>query len=324
MPSIFLSYRRHDSAGHAGRLYDALVRRYGSDQVFIDIGTIEPGRDFVEVIHEAIASHDTMLVLIGPRWLMGADGHGQKRIEDPADFVRLEVATALQSHMRVIPVLVQGARMPAPTRLPEDLLALVRRNAFELSDTRWAYDVQRLIEVLDRVHAPANNAAMGQAEGPATNAQHGPHSSDGAVAKAPLSYDKALKVGILAAAFHLVPGVAMVGMVAAGTDSASAAIIATAVAQAIVTLPIGFIVQRIGPLSSEKSTWQRALVVASFLYMVTIVALFAMALLPGKGWVSQDYRLALFLAEASPFVGELVAMPVIGVALHRASREEWW
>jgi hypothetical protein len=151
MSRIFISYRRADSAGYAGRLYDRLSQRFGQDRIFIDIDTIEPGLDFVEVIEEAVGSCDVLIVLIGSEWLTITDATGRRRLDNPEDFVRLEVATALERNVRVIPVLVGGATVPHSTDLPDVLRRLVRRNALEISDTRFHHDVDRLIETLDKV-----------------------------------------------------------------------------------------------------------------------------------------------------------------------------
>jgi len=151
MSRIFISYRRDDSAGYAGRLYDRLSQRFGGDQIFMDIDTIEPGLDFVEVIEKAVGSCDVLIALIGRQWLTIADATGRRRLDNPEDFVRLEIATALDRNIRVIPVLVRGATMPRSTDLPDVLKKLSRRNALEISDTRFHYDVDRLIETLEKV-----------------------------------------------------------------------------------------------------------------------------------------------------------------------------
>lgn len=147
-PRIFLSYRRADAAGHAGRLYDALVQRFGEGPVFMDTDAIAPGVDFDEVIRREIARASVVLVVIGRGWLEAADAGGARRLEDPADLVRVEVELALAAPGRVIPVLVQGAVMPAAADLPEPVAALARINAIELTDARWAYDTSRLVGLI--------------------------------------------------------------------------------------------------------------------------------------------------------------------------------
>lgn len=141
---VFISYRRDDAAGYAGRLEEALERRLGRGSVFRDVLDIAPGVDFVEAIRERLRGAQTVLVLIGPRW-PGGDAPGARRIDDPQDFVRLEVQVALDSGVRVIPVLLPGARMPAEAELPDALKPLARRNALGLSDTNWGADIERLM-----------------------------------------------------------------------------------------------------------------------------------------------------------------------------------
>ena len=152
MPKIFISYRRDDSAGHAGRLFDRLKDHFGTEQIFIDIDTIKPGLDFVEAVQQAVSACDGLIAIIGKEWLEVADATGQRRLDNPADMVRVEIATALERGIRVIPVLVQGAQTPADQDLPDPLKKLARQNALELSDTRFHADVDRLIEALQ---APA-------------------------------------------------------------------------------------------------------------------------------------------------------------------------
>jgi hypothetical protein len=149
-PKIFISYRRDDSAGHAGRLFDRLSAHFGADQIFMDIEQIEAGVDFVQAIQDAVGSCEILVVLIGKNWLASRDEAG-RRLDNPNDFVRVEIAAALERDVRVIPVLLQGATMPRPQDLPEDMSALSRRNAIELSDTRWKYDVDGLIAALEKV-----------------------------------------------------------------------------------------------------------------------------------------------------------------------------
>src|SRR5579862_4154367 len=151
---IFLSYRRDDSGGHVGRLYDALSAKFGPQRIFVDNDHISPGQDFVQVVADAVARCAVLLVVIGKRWA-GSGRIGKRRIDSPGDFVRLEVAGGLRRQgLRIIPVLVGGATMPGPNELPDDIKDLSRRNAFDLSDTRWRDDVARLITQLDNVLGP--------------------------------------------------------------------------------------------------------------------------------------------------------------------------
>jgi hypothetical protein len=149
MGGIFISYRRQDAPGYAGRLYDSLAAHFGEGVIFMDIGAIQPGQDFAERIDEALNSCDVLLAVIGPQWGTITDADGSRRLDDPDDFVGLEVHTALaRPDVVVIPVLVGGGRMPAREELPENLIGLRRRQALELSEARWRYDVERLIATL--------------------------------------------------------------------------------------------------------------------------------------------------------------------------------
>jgi TIR domain len=148
MPSIFISYRREDVSGHAGRLAAELSSRYGRENVFIDIDAISPGVDFEDRIHNALDSCQVTLVLIGDEWLT-AERDGRRRIEQENDYVRMEIAAALaRDDVTVIPVLVEGAQMPAAAELPPDVSRLARINACELSTRRWRYDFDRLEEIV--------------------------------------------------------------------------------------------------------------------------------------------------------------------------------
>ncbi len=147
---IFISYRRDDSSGYAGRLNEQLRGHFGHHQVFMDIDTIEPGIDFHEYISGAIGAVDVMVVLIGRQWLATTGPGGARRIDEPDDLVRMEIAGALERKLRVIPVLVEGATMPEVPDLPPPLVPLARRNAIEMSDSRWDYDLQRLVGVIQR------------------------------------------------------------------------------------------------------------------------------------------------------------------------------
>jgi hypothetical protein len=145
-----VSYRRGDS-GHAGRLYDALTSRFGPDSIFMDIDTIDPGVDFAEVIDRAVTSCDVVIALIGRGWVAANDPKGRRRLEEPDDFVRLELESALTQDIVVIPTCVQGAQIPSPQELPPSLAPLARRQGIELRDVGWHDDVGRLIRRLERL-----------------------------------------------------------------------------------------------------------------------------------------------------------------------------
>jgi hypothetical protein len=153
MPRVFLSYRREDASGHAGRLYDLLAARYGATHVFMDIDAIPLGSEFRETINRAVASCDVLIALIGRDWLDARDADGRRRLDDPDDFVRREIEAALAAGVVVVPASVQGAEFPRPGALPESLVPLTRRQGFQLSDAGWQDDVQRLIRRLEAVPA---------------------------------------------------------------------------------------------------------------------------------------------------------------------------
>jgi hypothetical protein len=145
---IFINYRREDASGYAGRLYEWLSDRFGHDRIFMDISAIAPGVDFIKAIETEVAACEVVLVIIGKKWLDCAIG-GQRRLDNPKDFVRLEIAAALSRNTLVIPVLVDDATVPREQDLPDDLKPLARRNALEISDERWEFDVGRLIDTLE-------------------------------------------------------------------------------------------------------------------------------------------------------------------------------
>ncbi len=151
MPSIFISYRREDTAGQAGRLAEALSSRFGRGSVFMDIDTISPGADFERRINEALESCQLALIMIGQRWLTLRNLDGTRRIDSPGDFVKQEVAAALsRPDVTVVPVLVEGAEMPKAAELPPEIASLAKFNAFDLSNKRWQYDVAQLAQFARR------------------------------------------------------------------------------------------------------------------------------------------------------------------------------
>jgi hypothetical protein len=162
-----VSYRRGDS-GHAGRLYDALSSRFGPDNVFMDVDTIDPGADFAEVINRAVTSCDVVIALIGRGWLTANDTEGRRRLEDPDDFVRLELESGLAHDIVVIPTCVQGAAVPSTEELPPSLAPLVGRQAVELRDIGWHDDVARLIRRLERLAEAGKEEEKAAVEPPPT------------------------------------------------------------------------------------------------------------------------------------------------------------
>jgi hypothetical protein len=153
MASIFISYRREDSAGYAGRIFDALTARFGKDEIFMDVDDIKAGQDFFQVIQETENRCSVLLAIIGKNWLSIAGPDGRPRLSDSRDFVRAEIAAGLRGgpggKPRVIPVLVGGATMPRAEDLPEDLAGLSRIEALSIEDTHFHQDIAQLIEAVD-------------------------------------------------------------------------------------------------------------------------------------------------------------------------------
>src|SRR5690348_6168688 len=161
---IFMSYRREDTAYPAGWLYDRLAGHFARSQIFKDIDSIELGDDFFEAITTAVGSCDVLLVLIGDRWLTVTGQDGRRRLDNPDDFVRLELEAALARDVRVIPILVEGARMPRADELPASLSKLARRQALELSPSWFDVGTERLLRVLERTIKEAQEQARRQVE----------------------------------------------------------------------------------------------------------------------------------------------------------------
>src|SRR5437762_2652730 len=209
MKGIFISYRREDSAGYAGRLYDRLAGHFGADRVFMDVEGIEPGVDFVDAIESAVASCEVLIVIIGNEWL-AADAAGKRRLDDPKDFVRIETAAALARGIRVVPVLVEDAAMPGADQLPANLAPLARRQALELSHKQWdatSGELIRTIEKLLNANKRGSERVAAPEPGPAVHSESKPNlDSQDAVTGAALNRRYAW---IGAAAVIVVAGVAL-------------------------------------------------------------------------------------------------------------------
>jgi hypothetical protein len=143
---IFINYRREDSTATAGRVHDRLGQSFGRKTLFMDVDHIPPGVDFVTHLNNQVAACDVFLAIIGPNWLNVTNEKGDRRLEATDDFVAIEIAAALTRNIRVIPVLVDGARMPKVGELPKSLKPLVRRQAFDLRHTHFGRDADALIE----------------------------------------------------------------------------------------------------------------------------------------------------------------------------------
>jgi hypothetical protein len=145
---IFINYRRDDAGGFAGRLSDSLAAYFGPDRVFRDVTGIDYGHDFEQVIDQKLAESGAVVALIGDKWSQVTNAQGQRRLDDPADYVIREISAALRAGIPVVPVLIGNASMPRPGELPDSLRDLSRRNAITVTDERWDFDVNRLAKVL--------------------------------------------------------------------------------------------------------------------------------------------------------------------------------
>jgi formylglycine-generating enzyme required for sulfatase activity len=158
---IFISYRRADAGWPASSLYNLLAHDFPREHLFMDIDSIPPGLDFVEVLESHVLACQVMVAMIGPGWLAARDDAGRRRLDDPNDFVRIEIATALRRNIRVIPVLVDGAVMPREGELPKPLKMLARRQAVRLSRERLGGDASVLVRALKEVVGGASVVVAG-------------------------------------------------------------------------------------------------------------------------------------------------------------------
>ena len=148
--TVFISYRRVDTSGYAGRLYDRLSEHFGEDNIFMDVEQLDPGVNFVDAIQHAVRSCDVLVALIGPRWLTVQDRQGGRRLDNPEDFVRLEIATALEHDVYVIPILVENAEMPRSDQLPGALKGIAHRNALRIRHERFNADAYKLVSCIEK------------------------------------------------------------------------------------------------------------------------------------------------------------------------------
>ncbi|HTJ29968.1 MAG TPA: toll/interleukin-1 receptor domain-containing protein [Acidobacteriaceae bacterium] len=204
--AIFISYRRDDTEGEAGRLYDDLARAYGESSVFMDVSGIQPGLDFRKAIDDNVASCGVLLAVIGPTWATITGHDGARRLDNPSDYVRLEIASALKRGIAVIPVLVHEAHMPALELLPDDLKDLRYRNSVELTHARWRSDVDLLIAALKPYvdPRPARPEATVHATVPVQLPAPQPSAPSAAKARPPFSLGVALGALVVIAALALV------------------------------------------------------------------------------------------------------------------------
>ena len=151
MAKVFICYRRNDAGHAAGRVHDRLEQELGRDLLFMDVDAIPLGADFTKILREEVAKCDVLLAVIGANWLDVRDERGNRRLDESDDFVRIEIATALQRDIPVIPILLDGARIPKADQLPSDLQELTRRNGLDVRHASFHSDVDKLIRRLKGV-----------------------------------------------------------------------------------------------------------------------------------------------------------------------------
>lgn len=159
MPTVFVCYRREDAAASAGRVFDRLVSRFGRRNVFMDIDTVRPGQDFAARVEDFVAGCDSLVAIVGPDWLR-SDVAGTRRIDDPTDYVRLEIEAALARDTQVIPVLVGGAGGTAGGRAAGPIAAFSGRQAIEVTESRFDYDSGRLVEAIEGVGSTTRRGSV--------------------------------------------------------------------------------------------------------------------------------------------------------------------
>ena len=152
--SIFINYRRGEDQAAAGRLYDQLEAAFTRERIFIDVDNIAPGRDFTEELATRVEQCDVFLAVVGRRWADVVDVDGSRRLDNPNDWVRVEIESAQRLGKHIIPVLVDGAEMPRPEKLPDALQPFARRNAARLTHERFRADVQALVVAIGRLREP--------------------------------------------------------------------------------------------------------------------------------------------------------------------------
>jgi hypothetical protein len=167
MPAIYICYRKEDAFGEAAHLYKEFSQRFGKNGVFVDVARSEPGQDPRVVIDDHVARSGVFLVLIGKTWVEGRDAAGQRRLDNPLDSVRTEVAAALAHNIPIIPVLVQRAAMVLPADLPADMAGLANGRPIELTQAHWGSDVETLLDYLvQRAQLARGSARAGAQRGP--------------------------------------------------------------------------------------------------------------------------------------------------------------
>jgi hypothetical protein len=207
---VFISYRRNESLVEARALYERLERAFPG-KIFIDLGTLEYGEDFAEVVARQLEGCTVALALIGPTWLTAESTSGTRRIDESSDFVRIEVRAALDRQVRVIPVLLNSATIPQESQLPADIVGLARRHAMRLDFGRFDADIESLCDVVRRQPAaparelpggdhPAARLGSDAAAAAVPTTTDGPSTNDGSSHKRRFGWLAALALVVLSGA----------------------------------------------------------------------------------------------------------------------------
>src|SRR6478609_4648925 len=146
---IFINYRREDTSGYSGRIFDSLSNEFGEDNIFIDVTKINTGTDYTVVITQALDKCNYFLILIGNTWLSCKDNSGNRRIDNPDDFVRKEISLAITKKIKIIPVLLEETSMPLAKEVPAGIQEMCKWQAIEIADSRWKYDTDKLIKSIN-------------------------------------------------------------------------------------------------------------------------------------------------------------------------------
>ena len=167
--SVFLNYRREDSSGSSGRMFDLLSHKLTGARVFMDVDALEPGVDFTRAMDEQLAGCDYFIAVVGPNWANAQAADGRRRLDNPNDYVRVEIEAALRRGIRVVPVLVDGAKMPQPNDVPESLKPFCTRNAFVVAHHKFASDIDDLAIAIKRNIGLETKASRAEESGHSTS-----------------------------------------------------------------------------------------------------------------------------------------------------------
>lgn len=270
MPKVFVSYRRDDSADAAGRLHDRLCTEFGSKSVFIDVDNIPFGVDFRKHLATAVGRCDILLAVIGDSWIDARDSEGKRRLDDESDFVRIEIATALERRIPVIPILIGDSPVPRPEQLPDDLHDLAFRNAAQLrAGAHFNAQVDRLINGIrkqDRKRRPQRTPPPTSTRSQSRNVNRGTQKQDRPIPKANVARSEPLTAVRIMRLLLLLDAPSSLGAKVFRVLFRSGLIVA-----AIIWL----LITRMAGVGSNVKNYDYALVFTSFFFLYIPLFLFA-------------------------------------------------